>query len=742
MSDGPHATARRTWWRLAGALAAGAASLALVGGSTPTAADSSAGTAGATGARSVARASDDLAVIDQTFTVAVDASFDVVLGLPAGVDVTDFDERSVLVVTSHRAIADRFQFQQSTKGELTRTEDSFDIGLDPVAADPNLLAAADGTITVRIPTESLTRTPEALQMSQSGVHPVLLELRLDDRPKGEVITYVNRLPSVPSGAPPLSVAFVTRQLSLPSIGVDGTVTVSDTADAELTDLAATLAALDAAGVAAAVPVPRGVQVEPSVLQAVIADDPELAATLVPGLTGSELIAAPRLPLDPSAAAAAGEDARYGDWLRQGEDALGGALATTTIDRSVVLVDERLSSQGAAMQRNLGARMLVLPYDFYSDLDGSLLDFTDISQLVTVELDDGQTVPAAIVDDFLGSQMVRGADEPVLTAIEVAAELVVLARDIDIDGGAVDKHGVILALPDLGIPDATFVAELTPLLLSSPSLRLVSPRELGTNTTTLLNDGRLVMLTLPDSAGPDLSARIERLDDVTADVLAYASMLPEGAADIARWSATLEALPSTALTDAQAEAAIDRLGEDFAAYREAIVAPEPFAFTLTGRESTLRFSLANTSDQPLRVRVNLSSPKMRFPDGDQIVTVEAQSETDVGVDVEALSNGKSSVFLRIYAPAENREVQLVPEVVLTARVNSFAGLGQLITGAGLLLVITWWAHHARSSRRKTAAARYQSHHPTARREPSGASAAPVAPAGEVSPDAAASSLPPS
>ncbi len=730
---------RRPCWRLVGALGTGATALLLVGGSTRSAAEAP------IAAGPVARATDELSVIDQTFTVAIDGSFDVVLALPVGVEVADFDERSVLVVTSHRAIADRFQFQQSTRGELTRTEDSFDIGLDPAAADPNLLAVADGAITVRVPTESLTRTPEALQMSQSGVHPVLLELRLDDRPKGEVTTYVNRLPSVPSSAPPLSVAFVTRQLSLPSIGVDGAVTVSGTADAELTDLAATLAALDAAGAAAGTTVPRGVQVEPSVLQAVLADDPELAAALVPGLTGSELIAAPRLPLDPSAAAAAGEDARYGDWLRQGEDILGDALATTTIDRSVALVDDRLSSDGAAMQRNLGARMLVLPYDFYTDLDGSLLDFTDISQLVTVDLDDGQTVPAAIVDDFLGTQMVRGADDPVLTAIEVAAELVVLARDIDIDGGAVDQHGVILALPDLGIPDATFVSELAPLLLGSPSLQVVSPRELGTNTTTLLNDGRLVTLTLPDSAGPDLTGRIERLDDVTADVLAYASMLPEGAPDIVRWSATLEALPSTAVTDEQADAAVERLDEDFAGYREAIVAPEPFAFTLTGRESKLRFSLANTSAQTLQVRVNLSSPKMRFPNGDQIVTVEAQGETDVVVDVEALSNGKSSVFLRIYAPAENREVQLVPEVVLTARVNSFAGLGQLITGAGLLLVVTWWVHHARSSRRKTAAARHQSRHPANHRDPSVTSAAtvmPIAPDGEVSPDAAASSLPPS
>ena len=751
-----------TWARLAGAVAAIAAPLAMTTGPLASADDGPSDATTAAGPS--ARATDGLAVIDQTFTIPVDGAFEITVAVPPDVDIADFDERSVLVVAGHRAIADRGEFQNSTRGDLKGTEDTFDVSLDPAVADPNLIAVTPTSLSVRIPTETVTRTPEALQMSQSGVHAVVLELRVNDRPVGEVTTYVNRLPSVSTATGPLAVSIVARQLTLPVIDDDGSVAVSDIARDELGQLSDVLAALDAAALAAGTTVPRGIQVEPSVLRAVVDTEPELAATLLPGLAASDLIASPRLPFDPSAAVAADQVERYGDWLREGEDIVGGILPSTVVDRSVVLVDDRLSSDAAAMQRNFGTQLMMLPYDFYTDLDGSLLDFTDISQLISVELADGQTVQAAVIDDFLGSQMVRGADEPVSTAIEVAAELVVLARDIDIDGGAVDRHGVVLALPDMSIPDAAFMAELAPLLLGSPSLRLVTPRELETSTTTLLNDGRQVTLTLPDSAGPDIGPRIERLDAIAADVLSYASMLPDAAPDIERWSATLDAFPSTALTDAEADAAAARLEADFAAYRDAIVAPEPFAFTLTGRESKLPLSLANTSDQTLRVRVSLSSPKMNFPGGDQIVSIAAQSEQDLTFDVEALSNGKSSVFLRIYAPAENRDVELVPEVVLTARVNSFAGLGQLITGAGLLLVLSWWAHHARSNRRTALAARRQSRHPSSHRaapidtdatcttsatsatsssdtESTGPTSRP-APRAEVSPDAAASSLPPS
>ncbi len=727
------------------------------------------------------RQGEELTVVAQTFTVTPDQPFEITLELPPALDVSRFDD-AVLVVTSHRSIADRAEMHASIDGEHTRTEDTFDIALAPAAADPNVLALGDGRLSVRVPTESQARTPGALQLAQGGVHPIVLELRVDDRPEGEATTYVHRLPLVPSTAGPMSIAFVMRQMTLPVLGSDGSVAFAPNARAELTQLGEVLASLDAAPVAAglvdAAPVPRGVLVEPSLLPLVAADEPDLATALLTGLGGSELLATPRLPLDASAAVASDQQDRYGSWLREGEDLLRSLLANTTIDRGVVLVDDRVSTAGAAMQRTLGARLLVLPWDFYTELDGSLLELTDISQLVTVDLGDGTDMPAAIVDDYLGNQLVRGADDPLGIAIEIASELVVLARDLDVDGRAVERHGVLLALPDMGVPDPALVAELGRLLVASPLLRLVGPGELATTTTTLINDGRLVRLSLPDRAGPDLVPRLEVLATASDDVLAHASMLPPDAPDIGRWTATLDAMASTAMTDTQVTNAVDRLEADFTRYRDAIVAPEPFSFTLTGTDSKLRFAIGNTSDTPLTVRVRLSSPKIRFPDGDRIVELPPGGEADLDVNAEALSNGKSSVFLRIYAPATDRDVELVPEVVLTARVTSLAGLGQLLTGAGALLVITWWVHHARRSRRTQQAARHASRHPaargaaraattgtdavadSARTEGDGdqglpddhdhASGGPVVttgregsppPDGEVSPDAAASSLPP-
>ncbi|MEZ5250057.1 MAG: hypothetical protein R2713_12865 [Ilumatobacteraceae bacterium] len=102
-----------------------------------------------------------------------------------------------------------------------------------------------------------------------------------------------------------------------------------------------------------------------------------------------------------------------------------------------------------------------------------------------------------------------------------------------------------------------------------------------------------------------------------------------------------------------------------------------------------------------------------------------------------------MFLRLYAPALNRDVALAPEIVLTARVNSLAGLGQLLSGAGALLVLTWWARHTRTNRRKQAASRIASRHPgrhvgrtTRGRHPDRDGG------GRDPPDAAATSLPPS
>ena len=235
------------------------------------------------------------------------------------------------------------------------------------------------------------------------------------------------------------------------------------------------------------------------------------------------------------------------------------------------------------------------------------------------------------------------------------------------------------------------------------------------------------------------------------------MLPSDAPQIDEWLRTLDALPSSVVDDVDADAMVQRMRADFDVYRTAIEGPDPFTFTLTSQSNTLTFSLRNNSPMALEVRVRLSSPKLTFPDGDQVLLLLPGEDTEVNVRAEALSNGKSSVFLRVYTPTENSDIQLMPEVVLTARVSSLAGVGQLLTGAFLLLLIAWWGRHWQQSRRKRIAADNIDRHPSNGTQPiddGDAVAVPAddasadggppddQPAEELAPDAAASSLPPS
>jgi len=693
---------------------------------------------------------DDMALVSQEFNLDIDSELDITVALPAGVDAADLGPDTDLVVSSHRVVTDRPAFLEAINGTLPRVEDTFDISFDPAAATGTLFAMpTPGTLMLRIPTESEDRTSAALQMAQAGIHPLVLELRIGTR-RYSTTTFVNRLPAVSEPGTDegrsMSIGLIMGQTAVPVIDSTGTVQAGPAETAELDRLADALAAADAApasvGLDPAIVAPRAVGVEPSTLAALSTEVPELAARLAPLIAAGDVIARPRLPLDPGAAAAAdaadaagAAEPLYTRWLREGEDLLDQLLPSTVVDRSIEVVDRPLSDAGAVLRRNLGTRMLVMPFDVFTATEGNTGIFTDTTQLVTVGLSDGSTLPTAVVDPYIGERLDGGADTPVATSIDVVADLVVMAQEIREGGGVVSRHGMVLGLSDLGVPDPTLLGDLTGLLLTTPGLRLIDPADIGSVVDRWLIDGQPVQLTLPTGPAVDLTERFALINRVTADVDAYSSMLADDDADAARWRSVLDTLPTTAIDDQQAADMAAVLDDDFVAYRDA-VRVDASNFTLTGRSSQVRFAVENTSDTPLTVRVRLSSPKIRFPQGDRIETLAPGTVTDITVDAVALSNGKSSVFLRIYTP--NADVFLVPEVVLTARVTSFAGAGQLVTGAALLLVLTWWVRHWRDERRQQLAAQNVGRHPAgaaAERRGAGSS-------DELAPDAAASSLPPS
>ena len=212
-----------------------------------------------------------------------------------------------------------------------------------------------------------------------------------------------------------------------------------------------------------------------------------------------------------------------------------------------------------------------------------------------------------------------------------------------------------------------------------------------------------------SAGPPLAARTELLDRTALQLASAASMLPEGDVRVAAWTAQLDTLISTGFTDAEAEAIAASLVAEAAMFSQAVVLPEPFTFTLTGRSGVIEVGIRNTLDEPLDVVLTFDSAKVNFPEGDQRVTLLPLGETSVNVPVDAEANGTSSINLVVSTPAGEA---LGEPVELTARVTALTGLGQVLTGGFVLVLLTWWFTHWRGRRRAALANDGRERHPSA------------------------------
>ena len=567
-----------------------------------------------------------------------------------------------------------------------------------------------------MPIDADPDTDAGLWFDEPGVHAIEIELSMSGRLVTQTQTFVHLRSPGGIGFADMSIGLAMSQNLPPTVAADGTVTATASDIDELSRLADTMAAIDAVPVALGTPeasVPRAVFVEPSTLQSVATTDPDLFARLTTGLGVSSVAAAPRLPFEPSAAAAADQTDRYTKFLSEGEDLLTELLPRTNVDRTPYIVRAPFSTGAASLVRGTGSRMMVMDFDQYLQTEGGNRDLTDTSQLVAMGLSDGTTVPTAVIDPHIAERLDHGADDPLKASVEIVADLLVIAQSIDDDGGIVSRHGMMLARSDVGVPDAELMGELVTLLMSTDGLRIVEPADLGSDVDTLLRPGGSgeVTITLTDEARIELGDRMALIDEISAEVLAFASMLPANDPQIDEWLRVLDAMPSTAVDDRVADAMVEGVRDDFEVYRTGIEGPSPFTFTLTGRSNTVTFSLRNTTDTELKVRVRLSSPKITFPEGDTLWVLAPQEEREIEVQATALSNGKSSVFLRVYTPYQDSDIQLMPEVVLTARVSSLAGLGQLLTGAFLLLLLAWWGRHWQQTRRKRIAADHAGRHPS-------------------------------
>jgi hypothetical protein len=79
----------------------------------------------------------------------------------------------------------------------------------------------------------------------------------------------------------------------------------------------------------------------------------------------------------------------------------------------------------------------------------------------------------------------------------------------------------------------------------------------------------------------------------------------------------------------------------------------------------------------------------------MVKLAAGGTTEVKVEAGTRTNGRFPISIRVTTPEGNLEV--VPYIRVTARMNAIAGFGQYLSLFLLVLVLLWWWTHWRRAR---------------------------------------------
>ncbi|NQY57575.1 MAG: hypothetical protein HRT86_14025 [Ilumatobacteraceae bacterium] len=555
--------------------------------------------------------------------------------------------------------------------------------------------ADDGTttLTVEVPTDVGESVAERLKLDRVGLHPIRVQLKIgepgvgvelashgtivewvDEGSQGEAIdlTVMAAIPEPPRAGPPPTDGFV--------------------AAAALSNALTTPITLEVA--------PRTAAAATLTLDSAARD--EL-------LVGDEVVATSARILDVSSAVAVGRSDVLARELSIGERLVVDALPAARVGRTAWIALDPLSAAGALELRNLGFRYLVMTEDMYETTVGGPLPESD--RFVDVSLPDGDVMPLIVVDPIAEALTTPGTDQilATLTAFEWAVGTASTML-LEPAPGSMERSR-ILSSPTLAAPDPRLLVALEDLSTDIGRLRFTEGSTIPATTDTQPVPGGDASVTLPVEAGPSLVERVAILDAVALEILSTASMLPDDDERPAQWSVLIDELLTTAYDDDVALERVDELRAELDELRGAVVPPEPFTFTLTGRTGDIELQLANRGDEPLDVVLELTSSKLEFPDGDQTVTLRPNGETNVIVPVRALANGTSSVDITVSTPGG--EV-LADDITLTSRVTAFTGLAQVLTGGLIVILITWWIANWRSKKRRAAVDQRRDHHPSARR----------------------------
>ena len=601
-----------------------------------------------------AQAAPGLELVGQTTWVHPDEPYTV------DVRVTDSPADATLDMVVHDLVGTRAEFRESLDGELGGTEHT-------VPARP----VADLTTSAGVAQIGFTPGPGGVSLPSRGVYPVELRLRSAGETVASTVTYMSYL--TPTDFPPLEVGVVVDIAAPPSLRPDGTT--------ELAPDAVALARQRIQAVTAAGGTPVTLAPLPETVEA-FATVGGGAAALVDQLrelaTTQQIVARPFVDIDLASLQDAGLDS----------EAYAQSDAGANVSRSLLAVEPApgvwLSGptwrpEGARRAADIGFDRAVVPATAVGDGDGEDIPTTPVHL--------GDDGPLAVVTDpDLTAHLTSG--DGVVAAHRFVAELTATWLE-----APSDLRAVAVRLPADADIDPRVVATALEALSDGQAVQGVPVTQIFTDIP-VAEDGAGSVDLAPAERGPDLRPLAPQIESVRSRISGVAGLLDDPAVatsiDQSLFMSTGVATPDNARP-----AYVDQAEAELAAVGGAVTLQDQFRITLTTRSSTIPVTLTNNTEQNLRVRVELESDQLEFPDGDVLTPTLPPGATRLEVSVRTRTSGAFTLDVTVSSPDESL---VLDRSTFDIRSTAISGVGLLLSvGAGLFLAV-WWGRHWIRTRR--------------------------------------------
>ncbi len=533
-----------------------------------------------------------------------------------------------------------------------------------------------------------------IEFNGSGIYPVRVEVLIDDVSRAALLTFVNRYdPS--REVRPMPINVVVALDSPITLQPDGSRLIDQPTRTKI-EKVIKLLTLDSSRMT--------VQISPELIDGLSRssnpDDQSLLVQLVAALGSAPIVPGPYVQFDPSAASANKQADQFNAVIEKGITTWQQVLPSTRTISSIWFARKPLDENGLDLLVKAGVRSVVM----LPTSSAALGEFDNAARPYRLESNDVD-LSLHLVDKNYVDQLSTPTKNAFSSATYLAAQILAQRRQIEAEGGTPALRRVVLASRDGSVINEDLIHE-TMLILSRV------PQQVALRTMTNLPAPRLDAYK-PALSKVDIASFVKRstkIADLRKDTEKLRSTISPEATIWQDWNERLLVMSSDSMTDAKRDEFISATRDQLKKIRQSVTLQEGTTFTLGSRESTLRLDLQNSSDFAMTVQVQVVSSKLRFKNEIATIQIPANGSNELVVDVVALSNGLFPVEVKIFT-ADGLS-QLGKKIEVSARVNALAGLGQVVTGVGLLLLATWWVAHIRRKYRK----KISKNHPVLRSKP--------------------------